>query len=336
MRRVQRWRASSRRDVRRDGPWWLAVTTAALIVAFVLEVTLGLPAAAQVRTQGTATAGPNVTVYGAGEATVPAETATVQILIGQGGRQFGFSRDGSREGGYESASSSSSAVPPEPERVPLATPEASAAGMEVAVSPRQVRGDRHRRSEQKPITAERLAPVVADIATSAGIEPDAVATIFSPLATEPHGQRPVSARLDFDVLAPTPVGLNGVMTAASDAAAASGLVVEAAGVLYRPTDCAVVEAEATMAAIADARDQAHRLAPLLEVPLGGVVAASSDPFFASGLEGEGCTGQQSSFYDSALGGLGLTVPIFDPSLPAEIEVHTTIQLSFEILDSDPT
>jgi hypothetical protein len=78
------------------------------------------------------------------------------------------------------------------------------------------------------------------------------------------------------------------------------------------------------------------LAPLLEVTLGGVVGASSAPYFTSVPEGEGCSGQQSSFYDSAHGGLGLTVPIFDPSLPAEVEVSAVITVSFEIVASDPT
>jgi hypothetical protein len=208
--------------------------------------------------------------------------------------------------------------------------------MEVAVSTREGRGGHNRQSGPEPITAERLAPVVTAVATSAGIMQNTVAIIFSPLATEPFGRRPESARLDFDVSAPTPEVLNSAIIAASDAAAANGLVVEVAGVLYRPANCAMVEEEAAMAAIADARDQADRLAPLLDVTLGGVVGASSDPFFASASEEEGCSGQQSSFYDSAHGGLGLTVPIFDPSLPAEVEVHAVIHVSFEILGSDPT
>ena len=226
--------------------------------------------------------------------------------------------------------------PPEAERVPLATPETSAAVTEGAVSPRESRGGRNRRSGPEPITAERLAPVVAAVASSAGIVPDTVAINFSPLATEPFGRRPESARLDFDVAAPTPEALNNAIIAASDAAAAGGMVVEVAGVLYRPTDCAVVEEEATRVAIEDGRDQAARLAPLLDVTLGGVVGASSSPYFTSVPEGEGCSGQQSSFYDSAHGGLGLTVPIFDPSLPAQVEVDTVITVSFEILDSDTT
>ena len=337
MKRAQLSRVSSRLSVRRGAPRWLAVATGALILALVLEVTHGLSAAALVRAQVIATATPSVNVHGAGEATVPADTATVQILIGQGGRQFGFSEDASGGGGFVSTGSiSASGGPPEPERVPQATPETNAADTEGAVSLRESRGGRNRRSGPEPITAERLAPIVAAVATSAGIAPDAVAIIFSPLATEPFGERPESARLDFDVVAPTPEALNNAIIAASDAAAANGLVVEVAGVLYRPADCAVVEEEAAMAAIEDARDQAERLAQLLDVTLGGVVGASSDPFFASVPEGEGCSGQQSIFYDSVHGGLGVTVPIFDPSLPAEVAVYAVINVSFEILDSDST
>jgi hypothetical protein len=336
MRRARRSRVSSRPTIWREAPRWLAVATGALILALVLEVALGVSAAAPVRAQVIATATPSVTVHGTGEATVPAETATVQILIGQGGRQFGFSQDASGGGSFEATGSiSASGGPPEPVRVPQATPETSAADTEGAVSPRESRGGRNRRSGPEPITAERLAPVVAAVATSAGIAPDAVAINFSPLATEPFGERPESARLDFDVAAPTPEALDSAIIAASDAAAANGLVVEVAGVLYRPTDCAAVEEEAAMAAIADARDQAERLAALLGVTLGGVVGASSDPYFASVPEGEGCSGQQSIFYDSGYGGLGLTVPIFDPSLPAEVAVSAVINVSFEILDSDP-
>jgi hypothetical protein len=337
MRHAQHSRASSRGTVRRGVRRWLAVATGALSLALVLEVALGASATAVVQAQVTVTAKPSVTVFGAGEATVPADTAAVQILIGEGGRQFGFSQDASGGGAFESGSSiSESGSPLEPERVPPATPETSAAGTEGAVSTHERRGGRNRRSGPEPITAERLAPVVTAVAASAGIAPDAVAISFSPLATEPFGRRPESARLDFDVAAPTPEVLNNAIIAASDAAAATGLVVEVAGVLYRPADCAIVEEEAAMAAIEDARDQADRLAPLLDVTLGGVVGASSDPYLASLPEGEGCSGQQSIFYDSAHGGLGLTVPIFDPSLPAEVEVSAVIHVSFEILDSDPT
>src|SRR5215210_8392667 len=105
MRRAQRSRASSRLTVRRGVPRWIAVATGALILALVLEVALGLSAAAVVRAQVMATAKPSVTVHGACEATVPAATATVQIIIGHGGRQFGFSQDASRGEAFESASS---------------------------------------------------------------------------------------------------------------------------------------------------------------------------------------------------------------------------------------
>ena len=85
MRRARRREVSSRLTVRRGASRWLAVATGALILALVLEVALGVSAAAPVRAQVIATATPSVTAHGTGEATVPAETATVQIFIGQGG-----------------------------------------------------------------------------------------------------------------------------------------------------------------------------------------------------------------------------------------------------------
>src|SRR5215210_2618261 len=102
MRRAQRSRDSSRRTVRRGAPRWLSVTTGALVLALIFEVALGVSAAALVRAQGVATTKRSVTVYGAGEATVPAQTATVQTLIGQGGRQFGFSQGASGGEAFES------------------------------------------------------------------------------------------------------------------------------------------------------------------------------------------------------------------------------------------
>ena len=109
-------------------------------------------------------------------------------------------------------------------------------------------------------------------------------------------------------------------------------MVEVAGVLYNPVDCAPVEQEANAAAVADADEQAARLAELLGVTLGGVVSASTNPYFGFDPEVSGCSGQQSSFYDSAYGGLGVTVPVFDPSAPADVEVYAVLTVSYEIVE----
>src|SRR4051812_40578001 len=128
MRRAQRSRTSSRRTVLCGVPRWLAIAAGALSLALVVEVALGSSTSAVVSAQVVAPAKPSVTIHGTGTATVPAAMATVQIVIGQGGRQFGFSQDASGEGGFESSIVLPTDGPPEAERVPQATPETSAAG----------------------------------------------------------------------------------------------------------------------------------------------------------------------------------------------------------------
>lgn len=265
--------------------------------AVILALSLATPAAwAQV----VAPPGPSVTVHGTGEASVSAASASVQLLIGGGGRRFGFAEDASSSSGFETADESLLEEP-----MPVATPAANDGDQEVDVGEssagRRDRGERAgriiraARSGPQPITAERLAPVVEAIATGAGLTPDAVTVDLSPMATEPFGGRERNARLDFEVAQPTPDALAAVIAAASDAAAANGLVIEVAGVRYNPADCAVVEQEAAAAAIVDAREQADRLAALLGVTLGDVVNASSDPYFGLRPQEGGCSGQGGFF-----------------------------------------
>ncbi len=323
----------SRRDTRRRVLW---IVPAAL--AMLLALTPAVPARAQVVVNPR----PSVTVTGTGEATAPAATATVQILIGQSRQQFEFSEDGSGGSfGMEAVEvvdgDFAAMLELEAEATPQATPE-MAVTEEDADEPnegRRGRRDRGERPEPRPIEAERLAPVIAAIASSGGIAPEAVATDLSPLATEPFGNRRESARLDFEVAQPDPEALTAMITAASDVAAADGLVIRVAGVLYNPDDCAVVEQEAAEAALVDAEEQADRLAELLGVTLGGVISASTNPYFGIEPEQAGCSGQQSSFFDSSYGGLGITVPVFDPSAAAEVEVYAVLTVSYEIVENEP-
>ncbi len=305
-----------------------------MAIAAVLAVTPMASARAQV----VATARPAVTVYGSGEATAPAETASVQILIGQGGREFGFFEDEAGGSGFESGGSFEEFevdAAMDAEAPPGAEPEASPVAVGEPSEAKEGRRGRRDRPERTPITAERLQPVVDAITAGAGIEPETVEIDLSPLAVDPFAGRQESVRLDFEVAAPTPDGLAELIAAASDAATDNGMVIEITGVLYNPADCALVEAEAAQNALADAREQADDLAELLGVTLGGVIGASGNPYFGFGPEAIGCSGQGSAFYESSYGGLGITAPLFDPSEPAEVEVYTTITVSYEIVEGEP-
>jgi hypothetical protein len=315
----------------------VARTLACLLTALLLSLGPMFTARAQV----VVSSGPSVTVTGTGEATTVAESASVQILIGQRGRSFEFTRDGvgsSFSSGSEVIREADFTALLEAEATPQATPETAideAEDQAEADEGRRGRRDHPERPEPRPIDAERLAPVIDAIAASGGIAPEAVTIDLSPLATEPFGNRRESARLNFDVEQPDPNALSALISAASDAAAADGMVIQVAGVLYNPADCAIVEQEAAAEALADAEEQAGRLADLLGVTLGGVVAASTNPYFGFEPEVSGCSGQQSSFFDSSYGGLGITVPVFDPSAPAEVEVYAALTVSYEIVDGEP-
>jgi hypothetical protein len=295
--------------------WRTGIAAIALIGSLVIGTA---PAQAQL----VSTAVPAVTVYGAGTASAPAATASVQLIIGQGDSEFGFDRDGSDSGGWESVSADEEGLVVE-------------ASDNAAVTVTEGRR-RNRRDPSQSITAEQLVPIVDAIATTTGLAPDAIETNLSPLATEPYARPAKKARLDFDVDQPTPEGLTALITAASDAAADNGLVVEIAGVRYNPADCAAIEDDAAQAAIADAAARAERLAPLLGVTLGGVVAASSD-FFSANLDFEeegGCGGQIGYSYDSRDGGIGRSLPVFDPAQPAEVTVASALTVAYEIVEND--
>ncbi len=106
-------------------------------------------------------------------------------------------------------------------------------------------------------------------------------------------------------------------------------MISSGGVLYGVADCGAVEAAAQQAALDDARNRAERLAKLLGVTLGEVVGASTADYFTPGVEG--CLGQGSSYIiSSGYGGLSLTVPNFDASQPAEVEVYSSLIVTYEI------
>lgn len=291
----------------RAGRHLRAVAMATALVAVTLPVSAG-------RAQVIAPAEKSVAVLGTGTASEPAASASVQILLGRGGRQFGFSRGPRGGGSFESASAT--VIEDGPSTSVQATPEG---------------GRRQRRERPGPLTREALTPIAADVASAAGIAPEAITLDLSPFATEPGGERSESARLEFELARPTPAGVDQLLAAASDAASANGLVVEVAGVRYNPVDCATVEEAAERAAIADARTRAERLARGLGVTIGGVTMASADLYASWPDDLGGCAGQTSAYYDSGYGGLGITLPVFDPSAPAEVTVTAHLMIAYEIV-----
>jgi hypothetical protein len=165
-------------------------------------------------------------------------------------------------------------------------------------------------------------------------EPEAIETHLSPLAARRGENRARNLRLELVVDHPTPEGLNALFSSASDIATENSLVVEVAGARYDTADCAAIEEAAQEAAIADAGVRAERLARLLDVTLGGVVSAATNDYFFEPGEEDGCSGQIGSSYDSEYGGLGISVPVFDPAQPAEVTVVSALTIAYEIVEND--
>lgn len=294
----------------RSSSWCRLRWTAAAAITLLVSLLAGSLPTASALAQFTTTDVPAVMVIGTGDTSAPADMATVQILFGFGNREFGFSERGSGSSSFESASASESPDPGD--------------GSEGR------RGDR--RPEPQMITAEQADALTKAVAGAAGIEPDDVETYLSPLAARRGEDRARNVRLELVVSQPSPEVLAELFATASDVAAENDLVVEVVGARYDSATCATLEEAAEAAAIADAEVHAERLARLLGVTLGGVVGANSVDFGYDPVEDEGgCSGQRGSSYDSQHGGLGITLPVFDPAEPAEVTVASVLAISYEIV-----
>jgi hypothetical protein len=328
------WAADRAKTPRRGRPL-LTLVLVAILVGAGFCAGASIPAQAQT----VATAEPAIVVFGTGEATAPAASATVQMIVGRGRGEFGFSAGPDGGGGFSSSSGPADEtdfVTELEEVIAEATPEAQTAatpdargGATAEARGRKERQGREPRARRGPVSGEELAPLVAVIAERAGISTEDVDVDFSPLATEPFGGREENARLAFDTALIAPEAITGLIVAVSDTAAANGLVIEIAGVRYNPADCDALESEAELAAIEDARAHAERLAGNLNVTLGEVIGAQVERYFSPESEG-GCAGQEGFYYESGYGGLSLTVPVFDPTSEGEITVRTGLIVAYAI------
>lgn len=244
---------------------------------------------------------PSLTVTGYGEATAPADSVQIELLIGQA-EDFGM---GPRQ----------SDVP-------------------VLVRPDSENGATPASGNNDNADEYALEPLFAVLA-DAGIPSEEIDIAISPLGPAPY-QGPYSAlaRLAFTINDPELAAINELMTRANQAAGEAGLAVIQAGASYRADDCQALEDEAQQAAIDDARQKAARLADQLGVTTGEIVLASDFGIFEGPAGGGGCApydalGSFSSY--GGPGGLFLSLPDFDPSLQAEVRVAKQLYLGLAII-----
>ena len=266
---------------------------------------------------------PTIIVSGIGHARSTAETATIQILVGNS------------EGVYGPIFPS--AIVPADAAVPGAsTPEAGettvgseASGAEVvpAVGP----------MGPPSLTAEDLRPLIQAM-VEAGVKEEDVRSVTGPAASGIYGPGgPGAAFVEAEVARPTQEGVGEIVDAVTKAATDNGLLVQQLGVGYDIADCAPLEREARQAAVEDARAQAEQLAELVEVTLGDLVQVSSFPTYGSPFPAEDDGGCPPSPEVTMIGPGGMiTTPPFDPRAEAEAEVYAQVTMTFAIANAEGT
>ncbi|MDP2956323.1 MAG: SIMPL domain-containing protein, partial [Longimicrobiales bacterium] len=241
-----------------------------------------------------------ITVQGFGRATSPADAARVQFSVGAG--YYG--------GPYPL---------PYPEKAPPGSMEPGMPG-ETTVSPEVMPATP---TPPTPLTKESLAPLIDAIKAQGISDADIEVTIYPGSYYGPYGPGG-NARIAVNL---RDVGKVGALVDAVNAAvpADGSLFIQNVSVLYTVGDCDALLRQARTAAIEDARDNGRGLAEALGVSLGDILGAaeySYSPYGPSPCD--------PTFEMSYYGAYGYEGPGYDPAMPAEVQVVSTISLAFAI------
>ncbi len=173
--------------------------------------------------------------------------------------------------------------------------------------------------EPEPFTEEELQPIV-DVFIEGGVSGDDIEVVITTEESEfaPQGTAQVRAKVT------DPEGkLEPLVEAAREAAdTVEGIGFFDVSVVYAVNDCGPLEKAALEAAIEDAEERALLLASALDKGLGGLVFATESVFSEFGPSP--C--DPSAFGSDKFGFFG--GEHFDPSQPAEVQVASTVTLTF--------
>jgi uncharacterized protein YggE len=170
---------------------------------------------------------------------------------------------------------------------------------------------------------------------AAGVAEEDIEVVVGPVIGGFYGPGgPGVARVDVAVDRPTQERIVELINAATVGAAEENLVLSLIGVGYGVGDCAPLEREAREAAFTDARTRAELQAELMDLPLGEAVAASDVPINVSEAFSAyygGLTPTQvpcSPPAPAPTGGAPVSVPPFDPTDQAEVNVYAQVAVTF--------
>lgn len=183
---------------------------------------------------------------------------------------------------------------------------------------------------------EAVGPLVAGL-MAAGVPEEDIEIVVSVVIGGFYGPGgPGVARVDVAVDNPTQERIDELINAATVGAAEEHLLVSQIGVGYGVADCAPLEREARETALDDARTRAELQAELMGVRLGDPVAASDVPVsFPEALDAYygAYTPTQLACSPPApvpTSGSPVSVPPFDPTDEAEVNVYAQVAVTFAI------
>lgn len=183
---------------------------------------------------------------------------------------------------------------------------------------------------------EAVVPMVEAL-TAAGVAEEDISVVISPVIGLFYGPGgPGVARIDVTVDNPTPERIRELIDAAIVGAAQEDLILNQIGVGYGVADCAPLEREAREAALANALARGELQAELMSVPLGQAVAASDVPVNYS----EALAAYYGGFAPTQVAcsppapapttGSPVSVPPYDPTDEAEVNVYAQVAVTYEI------
>ncbi len=172
-----------------------------------------------------------------------------------------------------------------------------------------------------PLTGEQVQPVI-DAIVAAGIAEDAIEVKITEGFAGTFGPGTAEIRI---AIAREELGLMPDLLEAVTAPV-DGLTVDAVNAGYEAADCAPLVRRARKAAAVDAEKRARGLAEAVGLELGDILLVAESPVYA-GAPGVGCTPPSPGFQ---AGGTGTYLPVYDPALPAEVEVYAQLNMAYAI------
>lgn len=182
---------------------------------------------------------------------------------------------------------------------------------------------------------EAVVPMV-DALVAAGVAEEDIEVVVRPVVGQFYGPGgPGVARVDVRIDSPTPERVREVIDAGIVGAAEEDLVLYQIGVGYGVADCAPLERQAREAALANALARAELQAELMGMPLGEAVAASDVPVNYP----EALAAYYGGFAPTQVAcsppapapttGAPVSVPPYDPSDEAEVNVYAQVAVTYE-------